>query len=99
MKKKLVESDSTMRLNGYAFSDVKVQLPKNDTDIVVSLPNGDCITLQFRIEGSLDILLPENMAVHNWQGTNMKPARGRRGQASTRYADQLMIPLTEKQIQ
>jgi hypothetical protein len=78
--------------------DRTIKLPKEDADIDVVFPNGKTIVLQWRVEGpSLDILLPETLSVHNWRGSEMKPAkRVRAGMEEVRQADQLCIPLLQE---
>lgn len=83
------------KICGRTYSDVRVQLAPNDTDVIVKFPNGKEVNLQFRVEGpSIDINLPENLYVYNWLGSDMKPAKKapKSGQ-EVRMADQLCIPL------
>ena len=55
---------------------IKVNLPQDqETDVVLVLPNGQEITLQYRLEQpSIDVCLPEDLYVTNWQGDDMEPA-------------------------
>ena len=92
----LVNREATVRKNHYTTSDVSIDIPDHDTDIHLKLPNGESITLQFRPEGNtVDICLPKNMQVHNWQGSDMKPAPKQRGNKleHIRNADQLCVQL------
>jgi hypothetical protein len=86
---------NTSKSGYYTSSDVDVRLPNHDTDVNLRLPNGRSLVIQFRVEGpSLDFLLPGKQHVHNWRGTEMKPARVPKGQEPhVHLADQLMIPL------
>jgi hypothetical protein len=64
-----------------------------DADIRVTLPNGQVIELQWRVEApSLDIILPEILPVSVW-GPDMSEAP-RCEQAHSAYmADQLVVSL------
>jgi hypothetical protein len=82
------------------FKEIKVKLPRHDADVVIEFPGGKTLTIQARpsnadvnYNGSLDIILPDNQAVTNWEGDDMKPAKGVRGQACTRIAKQLVTDL------
>jgi hypothetical protein len=83
----------------------KIKIPELivEQDIIVVLPDGREVTLQYRnYEGndrgegaSLDILLPKPMLVYNWIGSDMKPAKNLKGKGyeGQHVADQLCIPL------
>ena len=89
----------------YVSSDLAVQLPKHDTDITVTFPGGQSVTLQWRVEGpSLDICLEQDETVICWKGDAMEPApvdphhrtsvQGPSGKAQhVRKAAQLCLPL------
>lgn len=80
---------------------VRIHLAAADADIVLRLPNGEEITLQWRTEGpSLDVLLPTPMHVYNWKGVDMTPAKAvSKKQPEARIADQLCIPLSEQHLE
>jgi hypothetical protein len=82
------------------FKHLEVNVPKHDCDVDLVMPTGERITIQFRpsngdigYEGSLDIILPEDMEVTCWEGDDMQAAKGVRGQAHTRIAKQLVLEL------
>jgi len=59
----------------YRSSSVEIKMPHHDTDVALVMPNGKTIECQYRVEGpTLDICLPENLPVTNWQGEDMEPA-------------------------
>jgi hypothetical protein len=59
----------------YTFTTATLQLPRHECDVDLVLPNGQVISLQYRLEGpSLDVVLPEDTYVTNWQGDDMDPA-------------------------
>ena len=54
----------------------RIELNNQETDIDVVLPGGKLIQLQYRLEGpSIDICLPAECVVTNWEGDDMKPAQ------------------------
>lgn len=67
---------SETTINGhYKFSSMEIQLPNHESDITLILPNGKEVALQYRMEGpTMDICLPEELAVTNWEGDDMSPA-------------------------
>ena len=76
--------------------DRMIKVKNEDSDILIVLPGGREVTLQYRTEGpSLDILFPEPWDVNNWNNEKgpMAPAPARIGQQHIRNADQLCIPL------
>lgn len=82
------------------FKTITVEAPDHDFDLVLRFPNGKEVTIQARpsnadldYNGSLDIILPENAAVTNWSGDDMKPAKAVYKQAHTRLARQLVTEL------
>lgn len=84
----------------YKFTETKVKVPEHDSDVILQLPNGKEITIQFRpsnadtnYPGSLDIILPDNEDVTCWEGDDMKPAKKSGPQAHCRFAKQLMMTL------
>ena len=77
--------------------DIKVKIKDvTEQDIVITLPNKDKITLQYRNyeegKASLDVLLPEPTVVNNWIGSDMSPAK-KVYSSHVRLADQLCILL------
>lgn len=82
------------------FKSIPVKLPKHDCDVVIEFPGGKTLTIQARpsnadtnYNGSLDIILPDNQVVTNWEGDDMKPAMQSGKQACTRFAKQLVTDL------
>ena len=62
----------------HKFSEKQVEMPNNDNDVIVVLPTGERITLQYRVEYmSLDIIFPKengsNCTV--WSDSDMTPAK------------------------
>lgn len=85
-------------------ADRKVIIIKGTTeqDIYIVLPDGRQVTVQYRnyegdtatgSGGTLDVVLPEIMAVTNWEGSDMKPAARVNRQDHVRDADQIMVVL------
>ncbi|RDJ34917.1 MAG: hypothetical protein DWQ19_08770 [Crenarchaeota archaeon] len=69
------------RITGYKFTTQTVKMPENDCDVILQFPSGKEVLIQARptnaeedYDGSLDIILPEDMPVINWQGDDMEPA-------------------------
>ena len=67
----------------YKFKDIPVKIPAHDCDVTLIFPNGKQLIVQCRpsnaegdYPGSLDIILPDNQWVTNWEGDEMKPAKG-----------------------
>ncbi len=80
----------------YKASEVKVQLPDHDADVMLVLPNGEKIALQWRIElCSLDVCMEEgkNYPVTNWKGHNMEPSPTVQSFNHIRLAGQLVIDI------
>ena len=82
------------------FKEFKVKIPDHDCDVVLTFPGGKQIVVQSRpsnadvgYPGSLDIILPEDQWVTNWEGDNMKPAKAARRLPHSRFAKQLMMTL------
>lgn len=88
--------------DGRKFDDVIVQLKKRDTDVTVTLPNGENVIFQFRLVSNdhptLDICLPEAMACINWKTEAMDPAPQTAGQKHVRLASQICVELPDKVI-
>ena len=100
MTTKLVSRQSTT-IGDYNTSNVEINIPAHDTDIDLTLPNGDRIVLQFRLESNtLDVLLPQNLEVHNWLGSDMTPAPkvARNKFQHIRRCDQLCVQLPPKAL-
>lgn len=59
------------------FSEKEIRIKNQDTDVKVVFPNGQHLTLQYRIENqSVDIIMPEeNTPCTVWQGWDMNPAK------------------------
>ena len=77
----------------------KVPVPDHDCDFTLVFPSGREILIQCRpsnaddgYNGSLDIVLPEDMPVVNWAGDNMQPAP-QCAQECERLAKQLVMEL------
>ncbi len=87
----------------YSYIEHNIDLPAtSDVDVNLRLPNGRIMVVQYRIEGgSIDICLPENTPVVNWQGDDMEPAIGLDGfpEGNVRMAKQLMIELDPKYLE
>jgi hypothetical protein len=83
---------------GYNYSEAELEMPAHDTDVALIMPNGHRIIVQFRVESpSIDICLPENLPVSNWEGLDMKPApKAFSGADHIRKVDQLCIGLPLK---
>jgi len=91
-----VSKSTSGKTGEYRCGDVDIQLPAYDTDVTLTMPNGEHIVLQWRVEGpSIDICLEKDTDVINWSGTEMTPAKAAEGknQDHVRIADQLCIPL------
>jgi len=58
------------------MKEITINLPQyQETDVILVLPNGQKIALQYRLEmPSIDVCLPENLYVTNWKGDDMEPA-------------------------
>lgn len=58
------------------MKEFTINLPQDqETDVILVLPNGEKIALQYRLEmPSIDVCLPENLYVTNWKGDDMEPA-------------------------
>jgi hypothetical protein len=71
---KVIERGSN-KSRSLKYEAMKIQLDNFDNDVDLVLPNGEVISLQFRCEApTLDIVLPEDLAVTNWEGDDMSPA-------------------------
>lgn len=83
------------------FKEIVVDLPSCDADVVLRFPGKkDLLYIQLRpsnadvgYNGSLDIVLPGNQAVTNWEGDNMKAAEPVNGIEHIRLARQLVVEL------
>lgn len=79
----------------------RVLMPKEDCDIVLVFPGNEELVIQARpsnadngYNGSLDIILPTEDVVTNWQGEDMEPApQWHQGGAHERLAKQLSTEL------
>lgn len=72
----------------------RIEVDKRDTDIDIVLPGGQVVQLQFRVMSpSIDVCLPEECSVTNWEGDDMKPASPVGGKAHVLLAKQLAINL------
>lgn len=81
------------------FKEIRVALPHHDADVILEFPGGPVVTIQARpsnaaegYNGSLDIILPENQQVTNWEGDDMQPAKSE-WQAHALFAKQLVTTL------
>jgi len=71
-----------------------IELGHKETDIDLKLPGGQVIQLQYRLEApSIDVCLPNECDVTNWQGDDMEPARQSLDGSHVRQAKQLVIDL------
>lgn len=70
-----------------------INLPADDNaDIRLVFPNGQVMELQYRLEApSIDVCLPEELAVTAWQGDDMEPARSAFDAEHIRFAKQLVL--------
>lgn len=78
----------------YQHSDLKIQVPNNDSDIEIQLPNGRSMTLQWRIESEcVDVCLDEHRLVHNWSDDmkSAEPQSRHPSRSHIRKAIQLVI--------
>lgn len=82
------------------YKKKKVKIPNHDFDLVLTFHNGKEVIIQARpsnadvdYNGSLDIILPENMHVANWAGDEMKPAKAAHKHPEIRFAKQLVTEL------
>lgn len=80
------------------FKTIQVEMPHHDCDVLLTFPSGKTVIIQVRpsnadinYNGSLDIILPNDQLVTNWQG-DMSPAPAAR-QDHTRKAKQLVTEL------
>ena len=97
---KIENNKTTRHSERYICSGLTLQLPDHDSDIVLRLPSGEEVELQFRTEGAgLDVLLPENLAVTNWEGDDMMPAKQVGKQKHVLNAKQLFICLPENSFE
>jgi len=63
-------------LENHQYHEAIVRLKRIDTDLVVELPGGGCITIQQRTEnGSVDIIFHDNVMVYSHYGDHLEPAR------------------------
>lgn len=71
-----------------------IELDNQDTDIDVVLPGGQLIQFQFRtLSPSIDVCLPVECGVTNWQGDDMEAAQAVGKEGHVRLAKQLVIDL------
>lgn len=83
------------------FATYHVDIPEHDCDLELRLSSGKMVVVQFRpsnadrnYNGSLDIILPENTCVTNWEGDDMQPALAAGpGRLHERIAKQLVLEL------
>ncbi len=85
------------------YKQHRIQLGHCETDVDLVLPNGQVISLQYRLEApSIDVCLPEDLAVTNWTGDDMEPAPEAgplsAGFAHVRLAKQLVIDLNPESV-
>lgn len=75
--------------------DQMIKLGNKEADIHLMLPGGQVIQLQYRLESpSIDICLPDECCVTNWQGDDMEPAVARSSiNPHIRQAKQLVVDL------
>ncbi len=94
MKKQLKITEMTQKAeSGYTSSAVTVQVPDNDTDIMVKLPNGRYMELQWRVESQcVDVCMDKHSPVHNWSN-DMAAAKPVRKEQHVRNAIQLVIDM------
>ena len=97
------------------YGEVDIELGDHDADIALVLPNGDKVTLQYRVEApSIDVCLDTAASVTCWQGDDMDPApkmtahpdnpfakklEALYAQGHIRYAKQLVIDLDPSQLE
>lgn len=68
-------------MSDYKFEVIPVKLPDHDCDVEIEFPSGHKVVVQVRpsnadidYEGSLDFILPYDMAVTCWKGDDMEDA-------------------------
>ena len=85
-----------------SFDERTIEMPNHDCDLVLRFPSGKTIVIQSRpsnadvnYNGSLDIILPENMAVTNWYGDDMEyaPPISQTSPENIRRAKQIVVEL------
>ncbi len=92
LKKCLEERKTTESSN-------KIKLGHKETDVNLVLPNGQVIQIQYRLEGpSIDVCLPTECCVTNWQGDDMEPAPAYKKEDCVRLAKQLVIELNPEWV-
>lgn len=79
--------------------DHKIELGHEETNVDIVLPGGQIIQLQYRLlSPSIDICLPIECGVTNWQGDDMEPAEQVGKLPHVRSAKQLVIDLNPKWV-
>jgi len=77
----------------------RIELGHKETDIDLILPRGQLVQLQYRLESpSIDVCLPTECGVVNWQGDDMEPADVVDKQGHIRNAKQLVIDLNPEWV-
>jgi len=72
----------------------RIQLGPGEMNVDLILPRGQLIQLQYRLESpSIDVCLPTECGVTNWEGDDMKPAKVVGKLKHVRNAKQLVIDL------
>lgn len=82
------------------FKEIDVSVPDHDCDVNLVLSNGERVVVQFRpsnadvdYNGSLDVILPDNQWVANWEGDDMLPAKISDRDLCSAFAKQLVMEI------
>ena len=93
--KKCLEKDKTPKLS----HDHRIELGPGEMNVDLILPRGQLIQLQYRLESpSIDVCLPTECGVTNWEGDDMEPAKVVGKLEHVRNAKQLVIDLNPEWV-
>jgi len=98
--KHLAVAVQTEKAGDYRFSETEVIMPEHDTDVILVLPSGEKIQVQYRTcndHPSIDVCLPYDTPVINCQGDDMEPAPAG-DTPEERIAKQLIICLKDESV-
>lgn len=92
-KDRLVVVESTVTRSTYTSSSVVINVPKHDTDVELVMPDGNCVSIQLRVESdTMDICFRDKYPAYNW-GEHMSPAKTISGEKHLHLVNQLCIDL------
>lgn len=75
----------------------RIELDSQETDIDIVFPGGQVMQIQYRLMSpSIDICLPTECRVTNWEGDDMQPANEVCRAPHVRLAKQIVIDLNPK---